>query len=107
MFCVAWVGADATGRCDVLLRVLLARTSAQSRPFPLHTVEDCRPLYLPVIDLAPRGESGMDAFAEEADSLPAPPARTAPLRSSPSSALPEDSSYGSREIGTTLYIFFK
>ena len=36
MFCVAWVGADATGRCDVLLRVLLARTSVQSRPFPLH-----------------------------------------------------------------------
>jgi len=36
MFCVAWVGADATGRCDALLRVLLARTSVQSRPFPLH-----------------------------------------------------------------------
>ena len=34
----------------------------------LSTVEDCRPLYLPVIDLAPRGKSGMDAFAEEADS---------------------------------------
>ena len=48
MVCVAWVGADATGRCVVLLRVLLARTSVQSRPFPLHG-RGCRPLYLPVV----------------------------------------------------------
>ena len=34
----------------------------------LSTVEDCRPLYLPVIDLAPRGEGGMVASAEEAES---------------------------------------
>ena len=52
------------------------------------------------IDPAPRGEDGMVAFAEEAESSASstpPPALTAPLRSSPSSALPEDSSHGSRE----------
>ena len=50
------------------LGVLLART-----PVPTATVSPLLSrqrgtLYLPVIDLAPRGESGMDAFAEEADS---------------------------------------
>ena len=67
MFCVAWVGADAIGRCNVLLGVLLARTpvpTAIASPLSRHTGT----LYLPVIDLAPRGESGMDAFAEEAGS---------------------------------------
>ena len=106
MVCVAWVGADATGRCDVLLRVLLARTSAQSRPFPLHTVEDCRPLYLPVIDLAPRvGRAGWMHLQRRQTHLPAPPARTAPLRSSPSSALPDDSSHGSRQRKTPFQSF--
>jgi len=79
------------------LGVLLART-----PVPTATVSPLPSrqrgtLYLPVIDLAPRGEGGMVASAEEAESSAAPPARTAPLRSSPSSALPEDSSHGSRE----------
>ena len=67
LFCVAWFGADAIGRCNVLLGVLLARTpvpTAIASPLSRHTGT----LYLPVIDLAPRGESRMDAFAEEADS---------------------------------------
>ena len=67
LFCVAWAGADAIGRCNVLLGVLLARTpvpTAIASPLSRHT----GPLYLPVIDLAPRGEGGMVASAEEAES---------------------------------------
>ena len=64
----------------------------------LSTVEDCRPLYLPVIDLAPRGESGMDAFAEEADSSSSSSASSdRPSTVLPIVALPEDSSHGSHE----------
>ena len=66
-FCVAWVGADATGRCDVLSRVLLARTSVPTAiSSPLS--RNAGTLYLPVIDLAPRGEGGMVASTEEAES---------------------------------------
>ena len=67
LFCVAWFGADAIGRCNVLLGVLLARTpvpTAIASPLSRHTGT----LYLPVIDLAPRGEGGMVASAEEAES---------------------------------------
>ena len=67
LFCVAWFGADAIGRCNVLLWILLARTpvpAAIASPFSRHTGT----LYLPVIDLAPRGEGGMVASAEEAES---------------------------------------
>ena len=67
MFCVAWVGADAVGRCNVLLRVLLARTSIPTAIAPPHS-KQTGALYLPVIDLAPRGEGGMVASAEEAES---------------------------------------
>ena len=69
LFCVAWFGADAIGRCtcNVLLGVLLARS-----PFPTATSSphsrNRGTLYLLVIDLAPRGEGGMVASAEEADS---------------------------------------
>ena len=66
MFCVAWVGADAVGRCNVLLRVLLARTSAPTAIASPHS-KQTGALYLPVIDLAPRGEGGMVASAEEAE----------------------------------------
>ena len=67
LFCVAWVGADAIGRCNVLLGILLARTpvsTAITSPLSRHTGT----LYLPVIDLAPRGEGGMVASVEEAES---------------------------------------
>ena len=37
MFWVEWVGADATGRNNSRGGVLLARTSVQSRPSPLHS----------------------------------------------------------------------
>ena len=43
------------------------------------------------------GRAGWMHLQRRQTHLPAPPARTAPLRSSPSSALPEDSSRGSRE----------
>ena len=58
---------DAVGRCNVLLRVLLARTSAPTAIASPHS-KQTGALYLPVIDLAPRGEGGMVASAEEADS---------------------------------------
>ena len=83
-------------RYNVLLGVLLSHTTvptSTASPRSRHRGT----LYLPVIDLAPRGEGGMVASARRQNHLPAPPARTAPLRSSPSSALPEDSSHGSRE----------
>jgi len=43
------------------------------------------------------GRAGWMHLQRRQNHLPAPPARTAPLRSSPSSALPEDSSHGSHE----------
>ena len=67
LFCVTWFGADAIGRCDVLLRVLLARTPFPTAP-PSPLSRNRGTLYLPVIDLAPRGEGGMVASAEEAES---------------------------------------
>ena len=67
LFLIAWVGADAIDRYNVLLGVLLART-----PVPTATVSPLSrhrgTLYLPVIDLAPRGEGGMVASAEKAES---------------------------------------
>ena len=56
------------------------------------------------------GRAGWMHLQRRQTHLPAPPARTAPLRSSPSSALPEDSSHGSRERkspfqGFLLYIY--
>ena len=67
LFCVALAGAEAIGRCNVLLGVLLAPTpvpTATASPLSRHRGT----LYLPVIDLAPRGEGGMVASAEEAES---------------------------------------
>ena len=43
------------------------------------------------------GRAGWMHLQRRQTHLPAPPARTAPLRSSPTSALPEDSSHRSRE----------
>jgi len=68
LFCVAWVGADAIiSRCNILLRVSLARTSVPTAIASPHS-RQTGTLYLPVIDLAPRGEGGMVASAEEAES---------------------------------------
>jgi len=67
LLCIAWFGADAIGRCYVLLGVLLARTLfPTATPSPLS--RNWGTLYLPVIGLAPRGEGGMVASAEEAES---------------------------------------
>ena len=50
------------------------------------TFGDCRPLYLPVVNLAPRWEGGMVGVRNERQThLPTPPVWTAPLRSSLSS----------------------
>ena len=52
----------------------------------LSTVEGYRPLYLPVVNLAPRWEGGMVGVRNERQThLPTPPVWTAPLRSSLSS----------------------
>ena len=67
LLCIAWFGADAIGRCYVLLGGLLARTLfPTATPSPLSRSRGT--LYLPVIRLAPRGEGGMVASAEEAES---------------------------------------
>ena len=52
------------------------------------------------------GRAGWMHLQRRQAHLPAPPARTAPLRSSPSSALPEDSSHRSRER-KTFKVFLK
>jgi len=63
-------------RYNVLLGVLLSRT-----PVPTSTASPRSrhrgTLYLPVIDLAPRGEGGMVASAEEAESNTTRAARAA------------------------------
>ena len=53
------------------------------------------------------GRAGWLHLQRRQNHLPAPPARTAPLRSSPSSALPEDSSHGSRERKNSFRSFFR
>ena len=68
------------------------------RPLPLHvrSIEDAffSSQSLTVLLV---GRAGWLHLQRRQNHLPAPPARTAPLRSSPSSALLEDSSHASRE----------
>ena len=88
-------------RYNVLLGVLLARIQVlTSTPSPRSRHRGT--LHLPVIDLAPRGESGMVAFAEEAESSASSAGSDRPF---PSSALPEDSSHGSRERKNPFKVF--
>ena len=87
LFYVAWFGADAIGRCYVLLRVLHARTlfpTATSSPLSRNRGT----LYLPVIDLAPRGEGGMVASAEEAESSASSASSDGPPHRQPSPRTP-------------------
>ena len=105
LFLIAWVGADAIDRYNVLLGVLLART-----PVPTATVSPLSrhrgTLYLPVIDLAPRGEGGMVASAEKAESSANSASSDRPSAVLPtSSALPEGSSHGSCERKKNLFVF--
>jgi len=83
-------------RYSVLLGVLLART-----PVPASTASPLsrrRGRFISQsLTLLLVGRAGWMHLQRRQNHLPAPPARTAPLRSSPSSALPEDSSHGSRE----------
>ena len=83
-------------RCSVLLGVLLART-----PVPASTASPLsrhRGRFISQsLTLLLVGRAGWMHLQRRQNHLPAPPARTAPLRSSQSSALPEDSSHGSRE----------
>ena len=91
LFCVAWICADAR-----VIQVIPGEVlhSLNPRPSPLHSRGVQAASVLPVIGLAPRREDGMVlASVEETQShLPAPPARAATLRASPSSALPAGSS---------------
>ena len=86
-FCVKWVGADAICRCNVLLRVLLVRTSVPTAIASPHS-KQTGALYLPVIDLAPRGEGGMVASAEEAESSASSASSDRPSAVFPIVALP-------------------
>ena len=83
-------------RYSVLLGVLLART-----PVPASTASPLsrhRGRFISQsLTLLLVGRAGWMHLQRRRNHLRAPPARTAPLRSSPSSALPEDSSHGSRE----------
>ena len=85
MFWVEWVGADATGRNNSRGGFCL-RAPPSNHGHLLCTVEGYRPLYLPVVNLAPRWEGGMVGVRNERQThLPTPPVWTAPLRSSLSS----------------------
>merc|ERR1712070_163863 len=85
MFWVEWVGADATGRNNSRGGFCL-RAPLSNHGHLLCTIEGHRPLYLPVVNLAPRWEGGMVGVRNERQThLPTPPVWTAPLRSSLSS----------------------
>jgi len=68
------------------------------RPLSLHCFRDKEARFISQsLTLLLVGRAGWLHLQRRQNHLPAPPARTAPLRSSPSSALPEGSSHGSRE----------
>ena len=92
-------------RYSVSLGVLLART-----PVPAFTASPLsrhRGRFISQsLTLLLVGRAGWMHLQRSQNHLPALPARTAPLRSFPSSALPEDSSHWSREKGKTLLKVF-
>ena len=97
MFWVEWVGADATGRNNSRGGFCL-RAPPSNHGHLLSTIEGYRPLYLPVVTLAPRWEGGMVGVRNERQThLPSPPVWTAPLRSSLYRRPPAESSHGSYE----------
>ena len=96
LLCVAWDGADAIGRYNVLWGSCL-RAPQFPRPLLLHFRGIEARFISQSLTLLLVGRAGWLHLQRRQNHLPAPPARTAPLRSSPSSALPEDSSHGSRE----------
>ena len=96
LFCVAWVGTDASVSIMVF-REFCIRASQSPRPLPLHVRGIEERFVSQSLTLLLVGRAGWLHLQRRQNHLPAPPARTAPLRSSPSSALPEDSSHGSRE----------
>ena len=98
-------------RCEcvdiVFFRGSCLRAPRFPRPLPLHvrSIEDAffSSQSLTVLLV---GRAGWLHLLRRQNHLPAPPARTAPLRSSPSSALAEDSSHGSRERKNSFRSFF-
>ena len=92
-------------RYSVLLGVLLARTpvpASTSSPLSRHRGR----FISQSLTLLLVGRAGWLHLQRRQNHLPAPPARTASLRSSPSSALPEDSSHGSRERKNSFQSFY-
>ena len=81
------------------------RASKSSRPLPLHVRGIEERFISQSLTLLLVGRAGWLHLQRRQNHLPAPPARTAPLRSSPSSALPEDSSHGSRERKNPFKVF--
>ena len=96
LFIVAWDGADTIGRYNVLWGSCL-RAPQFTRPLSLHFRGIEARFISQSLTLLLVGRAGWLHLQRRQNHLPAPPARTAPLWSSPSSALPEDSSHGSRE----------
>jgi hypothetical protein len=93
-------------RYNVLLGVF--RAPQFPRPLPLHIRGIEERFISQSLTLLLVGRAGWLHLQRRQTHLPAPPARTAPLRCSPSSALPEDScsSHGSRERKTPFQGFF-
>ena len=84
------------------------RASQSSRPLPLHVGGIEERFISQSLTLLLVGRAGWLHLQRRQNHLPAPPARTAPLRSSQAlSALPEDSSHGSRERKKPFSRFFK
>ena len=104
LLCVAWDGADAIGRYNVLWGSCL-RAPQFPRPLLLHFRGIEARFISQSLTLLLVGRAGWLHLQRRQNHLPAPPARTAPLRSSPSSALPEDSSHGSRGRKTSFQSF--
>jgi len=76
---------DATGR-NKFYGGFCLRAPPSNHGHHLSTFKAYRPLYLPVVNLAPRWEGGMVGVRNERQThLPTPPVWTAPLRSSLSS----------------------
>ena len=96
LICVPWVGADASVSIMFFWEFCL-RASQSPRPLPLHVRGIEERFVSQSLTLLLVGRAGWLHLQRRQNHLPAPPARTAPLRSYPSSALPEDSSHGSRE----------
>ena len=104
MFWVEWVGADATGRNNSRGGFCL-RAPPSNHGHLLCTVEGYRPLYLPVVNLAPRWEGGMVGVRNERKIICQLRQFGPPLYGPPDRRPPADSSHGSYERRNILQDF--